>query len=126
VTIRADKGLECKTRYSSLAEFYPHYLAEHSDRFNRALHVIGTGGSIAFALAAAIARKPRLLLGVPIVGYGLAWIGHYFFERNKPATFKQPLYSLASDFLMLRDELRQQPRQVSQNLQQRDLPKVFD
>lgn len=94
---------EPKARYSTLAEFYPHYLTEHSHPVSRALHVAGTGGVIAFVLAAAATRNPRLLIGAPMVGYGMAWAGHFFFERNKPATFRQPFYSLVSDFLMFRD-----------------------
>jgi hypothetical protein len=93
------------SRYSSLAEFYPFYLTEHSNAISRSLHIAATGGVVALAVAAALTRKPRFLLGMPLVGYGLAWIGHLLFERNQPATFKQPLYSLASDFLMFRDAL---------------------
>ena len=92
-------------RYSSLAEFYPHYLAEHSNPISRALHFGGTAGVIALAAGAAATKRPALLLAMPLAGYGLAWLGHYLFERNRPATFKQPLYSLASDFLMFRDTL---------------------
>lgn len=92
-----------KPRYESLAEFYPHYLAEHSNPVSRALHITGTLGVVTLAAGAVATRKPRLLLAAPLAGYGLAWLGHFLFERNKPATFKQPLYSLASDFLMFRD-----------------------
>jgi Predicted membrane protein len=102
---RLIRNPEPKARYPSLAEFYPHYLAEHTDPINRALHVVGTGTVIALTTRAVAARKPRLLLGALIAGYGLAWVGHLLFERNKPATFRQPLYSLASDFLMFRDVL---------------------
>jgi hypothetical protein len=94
-----------ETRYSSLAEFYPHYLAQHANPLNRSLHIAGTGGVLMLALGAAATRNPRLLLGIPVAGYGLAWAGHFLFERNRPATFRQPLYSLASDFLMFRDAL---------------------
>lgn len=92
-------------RYSSLAEFYPHYLTEHSNRASRFLHVAGSAAVIALGVVAIAGRKPRLLFAMPVVGYGLAWAGHFLFERNRPATFRQPLYSLASDFLMLRDTL---------------------
>ncbi|MGD9715099.1 MAG: Mpo1-like protein [Thermomicrobiales bacterium] len=94
-----------KVRYSSLAEFYPFYLTEHSHPANRALHVAGTGSVIALAVGAIVTRKPLLLLGTPIVGYGFAWVGHFLFEHNRPATFKQPVLSLVSDFLMFRDVL---------------------
>jgi hypothetical protein len=92
-------------RSSSLSEFYPRYLAEHSNPVSRSLHIAGSTAVIALGVAAIMTRKPRLLLAMPIVGYGFAWAGHFLFERNKPATFKQPLYSLASDFLMMRDTL---------------------
>ena len=97
-----------KPRYASLAEFYPHYLTEHSNPVSRALHIAGTGGVIALAIAAVATKRPRLLLAMPLAGYGMAWLGHFMFERNKPATFRQPLYSLASDFLMFRDVLLRQ------------------
>lgn len=96
---------EQETRYASLAEFYPDYLAKHANPVNRALHMAGTGGVIALLLGAAVTRNPRLLLSAPIAGYGLAWLGHALFERNQPATFRHPLYSLASDLLMFRDAL---------------------
>ena len=92
-------------RHSSLAEFYPDYLAQHSNPISRSLHIAGSTAVIALGIAAIATRRPRLLLAMPIVGYGFAWAGHFLFERNKPATFRQPLYSLASDFLMLRDTL---------------------
>ncbi|MGE3745555.1 MAG: Mpo1-like protein [Sphingomonadaceae bacterium] len=88
-----------------MAEFYPFYLTEHSHPANRALHVAGTGSVVALAVGAVVTRKPRLLLGIPIVGYGFAWVGHFLFEHNSPATFKQPVLSLVSDFLMFRDVL---------------------
>jgi hypothetical protein len=92
-------------RYSTLAEFYPFYLTQHMNPVCRHLHVIGTSGVIALVLSAALTADPWLLLAVPFAGYGFAWCGHFFFEHNKPATFKQPIFSLISDFLMFRDVL---------------------
>ena len=93
------------TRYHSFAEFYPFYLGEHSNRTCRRLHFIGSLlviGLLAWALASG--RWLPLLL-VPLAGYGCAWIGHFFFEKNRPATFRHPLYSLIGDWVMFRDML---------------------
>lgn len=80
-------------------EFWPHYLGEHRHPKNRALHFIGTTlvyGILAFGLA----RSPRWLALAPLVGYGFAWVGHFFVEKNRPATFTYPLWSLRGDFRM--------------------------
>ena len=71
---------------------------EHANRTCRRLHVAGTAGVLALAAAAVATARPALLLACPIVGYGAAWAGHCFFEHNRPATFKYPLWSLLSDF----------------------------
>ena len=93
-------------RFASFAEFYPYYLAEHANRTCRRLHVAGTL-CVIVALGAALAlRDARWLAAAPLAGYGLAWIGHFFFEHNRPATFRHPLYSLAGDFALFGDVLR--------------------
>ena len=92
-------------RFASFDEFYPFYLREHSSRVSRRLHVIGTTLAILLAVAALVTREWALLWGVPIAGYAFAWTGHFFFEKNSPATFRHPLYSLRGDFRMLRDVL---------------------
>ncbi len=92
-------------RYNTLAEFYPFYLSQHVDPVCRRLHFIGTTGVISLVVVAIATANPWLLLALPVVGYGFAWVGHFFFERNKPATFEYPLYSLLCDFLMWRDVL---------------------
>ncbi len=97
---------QARPRYGSFAEFYPHYLAEHANRTSRRLHVIGTAGALAFGLVAAVTANPWWLAAMPVCGYGFAWVGHFRFEKNRPATFTHPLYSLAGDFAMLRDVLR--------------------
>ncbi|RYZ71101.1 MAG: DUF962 domain-containing protein [Lysobacteraceae bacterium] len=75
------------SRFASFREFYPFYLQEHSNRVSRRLHFIGSWGVLAFC------------------GYGFAWVGHFFFEKNRPATFRHPLYSFAGDWVMFKDIL---------------------
>src|SRR5215216_1053758 len=87
-------------RFSSFDEFYPLYLEEHADRTSRWLHFIGTSLAILLLVYAIVTRRWSALILVPIVGYGFAWIGHYIFEKNRPATFRHPLYSLMGDFRM--------------------------
>jgi len=85
-------------RYSSFAAFYPYYVHEHSNRICRRIHVIGTGLVLVILAGAILTRNPLWLLAMPLVGYGFAWVGHFFFEKNRPATFKYPLWSLMGDF----------------------------
>jgi len=86
--------------YRTLDEFYPFYLDEHSDRTCRRLHFTGTSLSLILLLAAVAARSGWLLLLAPLQAYALAWIGHFFFEHNRPATFNYPLLSLRGDWRM--------------------------
>mgnify|MGYP003460647982 CR=1 FL=1 len=86
--------------FTSLKEFYPFYLTEHSNATSRILHFIGTGLVFLILLAGLLLGNAKFLIAIPFVGYGFAWVGHYFFEKNKPATFKHPFYSLASDFIL--------------------------
>ena len=85
-------------KYHSLAEFYPFYLSEHRNTTSRILHFIGTGLFFSVLIYALLTQNWMLLLAGPICGYGFAWVGHFFFEKNKPATFNYPVYSLLSDF----------------------------
>lgn len=87
-------------KFNSLKSFYPYYLSEHLNPTCRILHFIGTGLLFVILAVAILSGNFYLLLAIPVVGYGFAWVGHYFFEKNKPATFQYPLYSLASDFIM--------------------------
>ncbi|RUO58549.1 DUF962 domain-containing protein [Pseudidiomarina insulisalsae] len=89
--------------YQSFREFYPHYLAEHADPRCRALHYIGSTLVLLIIAAAVVQQQWVWLLWVPVVGYGFAWVGHFFFEHNKPATFKHPWYSLLGDWVMYAD-----------------------
>jgi hypothetical protein len=102
-TIKGPATVENLKRFNSFAEFYPYYLTEHGNSTCRRLHFIGTTLVIGI-LAYAIGRGSLgLLLAVPIAGYSFAWIGHFFFEKNRPATFQHPFYSLLGDFVMYRD-----------------------
>lgn len=93
------------TRFDSFAAFYPYYLSEHADPRCRRLHFIGTALVIMTTIAAFATRQYVWLWFVPLFGYGFAWAGHFFFEHNRPATFRYPLYSLLGDFVMFRDML---------------------
>ena len=87
-------------RYATLKEFFPHYLSEHQNATSRVLHFIGTALIGLWIVLAVITGNLWWLVLVPVGGYGFAWVGHAFFERNKPATFQYPFYSLASDFIL--------------------------
>ena len=90
-------------QYKSFKDFYPYYLEEHSDRTCKLLHFIGTWLVVGVILTAILTANAWWLLLVPVVGYGFAWVGHFFFERNRPATFTYPLYSLMGDWVMWKD-----------------------
>ncbi len=93
-------------RYRSFRDFYPYYLSEHSDPTCRLLHFVGSA-LIVVLIALVIARmlSSWWLLAIPLIGYGFAWIGHFVFEKNRPATFTYPLYSLMGDWVMFKDML---------------------
>ena len=93
-------------RYGTFRDFYPFYLTEHSRGGTRRLHFAGTLLVLLTLLYALATRRWALLWLVPLFGYGFAWVGHFFVERNRPATFQYPLYSLAGDFCMFADMLR--------------------
>lgn len=92
-------------RYTSFADFYPFYLSEHSNRVSRRLHFAGTTLAIGLMLSAILSLQPWYALAAVISGYAFAWVGHAFFEKNRPATFTYPFYSLMGDFVMWRDIL---------------------
>jgi hypothetical protein len=89
--------------YKSFADFYPFYLSQHGNRVCRFLHFTGLIAVFLVVFYSIYTSDYRLLIFAPIIGYGLAWIGHFFFEKNRPATFKYPLYSLMGDFRMFWD-----------------------
>jgi len=90
-------------KISSFKEFYPYYLSEHRHPVCRALHYIGSCLVLVVLAVALLTQLWQLLWLLPVIGYGFAWVGHFFFEHNKPATFQYPLYSLAADWVMLKD-----------------------
>lgn len=89
--------------FRTFQDFYPFYLGEHANRTSRRLHVIGTTLGVLQLLLVFVTSSPWLLVSGLVTGYAFAWVGHYFFEKNTPATFKHPLYSLRGDFAMARD-----------------------
>lgn len=91
--------------YQSFREFYPYYLKEHRNLTCRRLHFIGSWLVLALLAYSLLSGVLWTLLLVPLVGYGFAWVGHFFFEHNKPATFRYPLYSLMGDWVMFKDIL---------------------
>jgi hypothetical protein len=93
-------------RFTTFREFYPFYLCEHANRMCRRLHFIGSWLVIGVFVCAIAFADARWLLLAPVAGYGFAWAGHFFFEKNRPATFTHPLYSLAGDWVMFWDILR--------------------
>jgi len=89
-----------QARIASFSDFWPYYVREHSRPVTRALHFIGSTLVLAIAAAALVTGRPWLLLLTPVAGYGFAWIGHFGFEKNRPATFKYPVYSFLGDWMM--------------------------
>ncbi|WP_081483938.1 DUF962 domain-containing protein [Glaciecola punicea] len=94
-----------ESRFTSFSQFYPHYLSEHTNPTCRLLHFIGSCLVLALIAYVIISASGALLWLVPIIGYGFAWVGHFFFEHNKPATFKYPFYSFLGDWVMFKDIL---------------------
>jgi hypothetical protein len=89
-----------ETRFKSFEEFWPYYVGEHKKKSTRVMHFVGTTAAMA-CLAGGLLTKRRWLLAVaPFAGYGPAWISHFFIEKNRPATFTYPLWSLKADFVM--------------------------
>ncbi len=92
-------------RFQSFREFYPFYLAEHKNPVCRSLHYVGSILALAISIFAVVTANYLYILGAPLLGYALAWTGHFFFEHNKPATFQYPVWSLMGDWVMLKDFL---------------------
>jgi hypothetical protein len=86
--------------YRNLAEFYPRYLSEHANRTSRRLHFIGSSLGLLLLALALVTRNGWLVLAGLLQGYAFAWIGHYFFEHNRPATFIYPWLSFQGDWRM--------------------------
>ena len=90
------------TKFTSFKDFYPYYLSEHKLRINKILHAIGSLIGLSFLIYVLCIGKYKLIFVSFVFGYTFAWIGHFFFEKNKPATFKYPLYSFLGDWVMLK------------------------
>ena len=92
-------------RFDSFAAFYPYYLGEHTDRTCRRLHFVGSSLGLACVAAFVATGAWGWLLAGLVAGYAFAWVGHFFFEHNRPATFRHPFYSFAGDWVMFKDML---------------------
>ena len=99
--IRVDKFEDAQT----FEDFYPLYLGEHRNRINRRLHFIGSTFALMMLSILLVTFDPKYLLFGLLLGYGFAWVGHFFFEKNRPASFKKPLYSFMGDWMMYKDIL---------------------
>ena len=97
---------EIKTEgFTSFSEFYPYYLSEHSNPTCRTLHYIGTSLGLGVMLFALTSGNFQYVPFGLVIGYAFAWVGHFFYEHNRPATFRHPLYSFLGDWVMLKDFL---------------------
>ena len=92
-------------RFTSFQAFYPYYIHEHSNRTCRRIHVVGTGLVIVAFVVGVATLNPWWFAAMPLIGYGFAWVGHFAFEKNRPATFKYPLWSLMGDFRLFYETL---------------------
>ena len=92
-------------RFTTFAEFYPFYLSQHANPVCRRLHFVGTSLVIACIVAALATGNAWWFAAAPLAGYGFAWVGHAFFEHNRPATFTYPLYGFCGDWVMYKDLL---------------------
>ncbi|MBC5766952.1 Mpo1-like protein [Ramlibacter albus] len=89
--------------FQSFADFYPYYLSEHANRTCRRLHFVGTSLGTACLVTLLVTRDWWWFPIGLLVGYAFAWTGHFFFEKNRPATFKRPFYSFMGDYVMYKD-----------------------
>lgn len=87
-------------QYQTFKDFYPFYLSQHVNKICRLLHVIGSSIIVLLIIYSIATQHYLLLLMIPIIGYGFAWVGHFVFEKNIPATFTYPAYSLMGDWVM--------------------------
>jgi hypothetical protein len=87
-------------RYKSFEDFYPYYISEHDHKYTKLMHFIGTSISIYFLIKFILSFNFLFILYALLSGYGFAWVGHFYIEKNKPATFKYPFYSLIGDYKM--------------------------
>ena len=85
--------------FGSFAEFYPYYLSEHQDRTCRRLHFAGSTVALVCLILLVLTGNLWWLLGAAVSGYAFAWVGHFWFEKNRPATIRHPFYSLMGDWV---------------------------
>ena len=106
-------------RFASFRDFYPYYLSEHQNVTCRRLHFVGSTLVLALLVLSLFTGQLMLLWLVPFAGYGFAWLGHFKFEHNKPATFRYPLYSLMGDWVM------KYPRQYATSILTNSPPRSY-
>ena len=99
------RGQRMTKRFSRFKDFYPFYLEHHRDPMCRRLHVFGTAAALLLVIVVLIWQQWIYLWLLPLLGYGPAWIGHFYFEHNQPATLRHPWYSLLADWMMMKDIL---------------------
>jgi hypothetical protein len=92
-------------RFLGFSDFYRYYLGEHQNRTCRRLHFLGSLIALGLLLRALVSGNLYFVLGALLSGYLFAWVGHFFFEHNRPATFKNPFYSFCGDWVMFKDML---------------------
>ena len=92
--------------YKNFKDFYPYYISEHDNKYTKLMHFLGTSLSIYFLIKFFLTFNFFFILYALLSGYGFAWIGHFFIEKNKPATFTHPILSLISDYVMFWEIIR--------------------
>ena len=95
-----------KKTFTSFHEFYPYYIQEHANKYTKLVHFIGSSLFLFFIITLLISHEMKHLLFAFLSAYGLAWIGHFFVEKNKPATFEYPIYSFMGDCAMYFDIIK--------------------
>jgi hypothetical protein len=112
--------------FRTFEEFWPFYVLEHRKKATRLLHFAGTTGAMACVAGAVLFKSRLLLLAAPVVGYGPAWVGHFFLEKNRPATFDHPVWSLRADLVMwtkiVRGEMDAEVARILADEEQRHAP----
>lgn len=104
-TKNSESAVSKDHRFTSFSEFYPYYLSEHRNSTCRSLHYIGSSIGLGVLLFSLTSGNFQYIPMALVAGYAFAWIGHFFFEYNKPATFRYPLWSFMGDWVMLKDFL---------------------
>ena len=87
--------------YASFHSFWPFYLSQHSNLYCRRAHFLGSTLALLLGLIGVVSGSLLSLFSAIGVGYAFAWFGHFYFEKNRPATFQYPFYSLMGDWKML-------------------------